>query len=124
MREVWLAVDELAAALCRSRIVQTHATAMGTWRRIDAPDHVRQVLHADPLSETWEAHPLLMGLLYAESASAGPMVARLEGREWLRGAVQVALGFGRIIEWLRSRLPGYPRLRAPQLLPSSVRAQA
>ncbi len=123
MREVWLAVDDVAAVLCRSSVVRTHAAAMGTWRQIDPPDHVRQVLHEDPVAEMWDRHPLVMGLLYADSASAEPMAAAAEGREWLRGALQVAFGFGRIIEWLRSRLPGYPRLLVPQLLPGSVRAQ-
>jgi len=123
MREIWEATDEVARALSEIPVVRRHARALGTWRRVDPPDHVRRVLHTDPVSSVWERHPLLMGLPYAESVAADAMVAEAEGETWLRGAVQVALGFGRIVEWLRSRLPGYPRLLVPQLSPSSVRRQ-
>src|SRR4051794_3086784 len=106
MREIWEAADEIARAVSEIPVVRTHAAALGTWRHIDPPDHARQVLHADPVSSVWESHPLLMGLPYMESAAANTMAAQAEGEAWLRGAVQVALGFGRIVEWLRSRLPG------------------
>jgi len=123
MREIWQSVDDVAAALCRSPPMRPHARALATWRQIDPIDHVRRVLHEDPVSSVWERHALLMGLAYAQSAAAGAMAAQPEGRAWLKGAVQIALGFGRIVEWLRSRLPGYPRLVVPQLSPSSVRCQ-
>jgi hypothetical protein len=122
MRGIWEATDEVARVLSEIPIVRRHAYALGTWRQVDPTDHVRQVLHADHFSSTWESHPLLMGLPYSQRADAA-MAARPEGEAWLRGALQVGVGFGRIVEWLRSRLPGYPRLLVPQLTATSVRCQ-
>jgi hypothetical protein len=123
MRPVWLASDRVAKAMCRSPLMRDHAFALANWRIADPPDHVRKVLHEDPFSDVWESHPLLMGLRFAEHHAAQDMDATPEGKAWTRGAVMIAIAFGRIVEHLRSRLPGYPSLRVPHVLPSSVRCQ-
>lgn len=123
MREIWEAADRVAEVLCRSPIVPSHAHVMGTWRHADPADHVRRVLHDDPTSSTWESNPLLMGLVLVERPVVDSLAETDEGRDWIKAALEVALGFGRIVEFLRSRLARYPRLSVPHVLPSSVRTQ-
>jgi hypothetical protein len=122
MRTLWIAADPVAAALCTSPVMEPHAWVLAHWREADAPDHVRQVIRESHVGSTYEANPLLMGFVVAGRAEGDAMASQPEGARWLDGAQAVAVGFGRLLEWLRAQMPRYPSLLVPQVDSSSNRS--
>jgi hypothetical protein len=123
MHELWTAADAVIAELCVSPVIQRHAHVMSTWRRRDAPHVAARVLHETFVADQFEQKPLLMGWVIGFEGVDGILNGTPEGAEWVRGARAVATGFGRIIEWWRSALPGYPMLMVPHLDVRANRSQ-
>lgn len=72
-----------------------------------------------------QTQPLLLGVRLDHVPEFGPLHEGEAGvREWFEVAIPFAAGFMEVIEFLRSRLPGYPRLMVPDLTPEAPRVYA
>jgi hypothetical protein len=64
-------------------------------------------------------NPILLGPKLVGMAEADDYFVDDEAQQWLRDASECGYAFEVMIEWLRSRLPGYPSLGVPHLRPGS-----
>lgn len=64
-------------------------------------------------------HPLLLGTRLNRIAQVGELCAAPEDLQWLKDAMDTGFGLQLSIEFLRSRLPGYPAMLGPHLRPGS-----
>lgn len=107
--KVWRAVSDLAALWRSSPYVQEHldgcrmqlafATSAGG-------DHIT-------------AQPFYLGMYLPTMMSFSPYGQSLSSPAWLDKGTHLAQAYTAMIEWLRSRLSGYPFADAPQLDPVS-----
>lgn len=121
--EVWRRTDALVAELCRCPPMESHAWVMANWRSVHGDDPPRRALQESMLGPQYEARPLLLGFVMDFGDLGEALLSTPEGERWASQAVRVALGFGRIVEWIRSRMPRYPMLLVPQTDPRSDRCQ-
>src|ERR1044072_8473588 len=64
-------------------------------------------------------HPLLMGMRLNHIEQVRELCGAPEDIEWLTDAIDTGFGLQLSIEFLRSRLPGYPAMLGPHLRPGS-----
>jgi hypothetical protein len=123
MRALWQATDEFAAAWTASPHVQAFRDGL-----MPTPPDPANPMHVDSVQQLLasfsllESQPLLLGKrlphlpdfgrLHAESAAV---------QQWLPVAQRFAFVLVEVIEFLRSRLPGYPSLLVPDLMPRAPR---
>ncbi len=60
-------------------------------------------------------HPLLMALQLGQAGATDALVGSSEDEHWLQDAAELAALFSTAVEFLRSRIPGYPSLRVPHV---------
>jgi hypothetical protein len=106
---VWQATRELAGVWSASPFIQQYAAVAAG---LDMANMTSSALHV-------QAQPLFLSE-YLHTVIGYEQFIRAPGaRAWLGHGRQIALGFTPLIEWLRSRLTGYPFTDAPQLRPNS-----
>lgn len=127
--ELWRAVWRLADAWSETPLVQGFAATLprnqGLENRGDRATGVPALLQHLDLSAGMMMKPLMFGsrvpvLLDQPLISQGsPVVDRDEVAAWLAMASRIEAAHRMTLAWLRSRLAGYPILRAPQLAPGT-----
>jgi hypothetical protein len=126
MRQVWEAADEVAHAFAAS---PGTTTFRGGLKPIPAdpnapPFQRRSVSEILVTYSTFQSQPLLLGVRLAHVPEFGELHSRDEAvREWFAVAERFAFALVTAVEFLRSRLPGYPRLLVPDVLPSTPRVR-
>ena len=68
--------------------------------------------------------PMLLGVRLNQMPDTEQLLQDERDRAWLQDAVEAGTGFAVVIEYLRSRLPGYPSLRVPHLRAGSPHVQS
>ncbi len=140
MTSIWTATDALAADIARSPHLNTFREGMKA--RTTGPRHkprVRLVVRSAAEDEgprhgsvqellvTYEmlqAQPLLVGMRLPHIPEFAPLHdGSQDVRRWLDVAERFAFAFVDIIEFLRSRLPGYPGLLVPELVVGAPRVR-
>lgn len=65
------------------------------------------------------SYPMLLGLRLNSLPATAQLLQTEQDTAWLNDAVEAGGAFQVIVEFLRSRLPGYPGLRVPHIRPGS-----
>lgn len=126
MKELWTATDEFAAAWIASPHKRVFRDGLKpTPHDMNNPFQVGSVQQLLVEYSTLQSQPLLLG----KRVRPLPEFARLyqasaEVQAWLEAAERFAVTLIQVIEFLRSRLPGYPSILAPDLLPGAPRVNA
>jgi hypothetical protein len=103
---VWRAVEELAAVWRSSPFVREYAAGVGIANVSKSAHHI-------------EAQPFYLSI-YLPTTIDYELVTRSAGtRAWLTNSELLGDAYTVMIEWLRSRLPGYPFFDSPQLAHTS-----
>lgn len=105
---VWQAVKELAAIWRLSPYVQAYSTRL-------APRSTHYAIAADHI----EAQPFYQSIYLPTTMDCEQSAQTSEMQEWLHKSELLGHAYTTVIEWLRSRLGGYPFLGAPQLTRTS-----
>lgn len=125
MKEVWTATDELAFAFGASPLTGGFRAGLAPTpsdaRQGIAPGSIADLLAAYGMLR---AQPLLLGIRLIHLPEFGELHAQREDmRDWLSIAERFAHALLTTIEFLRSRLPGYPQLLVPDTQPTAPRVR-
>jgi hypothetical protein len=115
--ELWSDAAALADAVKNTPKLRSFRRAFAVE---ESGDDLRQRLstltaHYSPL----RSFPMLLGMRLNSLPATAQLLQSEQDRVWLNDAVEASGAFQVIIEFLRSRLPGYPGLRVPHLRPGS-----
>lgn len=123
MTDVWAATDALAAETARSPHLSVFRDGLKQKpAREGSTELIGSVGHLLVYYSTFQSQPLLVGLRLGHVPEFGPLHRdSLEVRNWFEGAQRFAFAFVDIVEFLRSRLPGYPGILVPELCPGAAR---
>ncbi|MCA1604094.1 MAG: hypothetical protein LC775_01085 [Acidobacteria bacterium] len=105
---VWQAVNELAAIWRSSSYVQTYSARL-------TPRSTHYAVSGHHI----EAQPFYQSIYLPTTMDYEQSLLTPEMQEWLHQSELLGQAYTTLIEWLRSRLGGYPFLGAPQLTRTS-----
>jgi hypothetical protein len=111
--ELWRAAVELADAFAEAPKVQSFRRAFRPPTEQD--DFRARVSEVTALYSPLRTHSILLGVRMNQLPVTATMLQTPADEAWLKDAVQVGTAFQMVLEFLRSRLPGYPSLRLPHL---------
>lgn len=126
MTALWALVDALAAQLAESKHVARFRDGIKPvpCSRPEDGFAVNSVHDLLAHYSMLQSQPLLLGMRVPHLPEFRPLYSGSTGvRGWLDSAQRVAFAFADIVEFLRSRLPGYPMLLVPDLLPGATRVR-
>jgi hypothetical protein len=123
MSNLWSAVDELAWAWAESPHTRVFRDGLSPVREDpNAPLRVVSVQHLMVHYEMLQSQPLLLGMRVPHLPEFGELHREEAAvRRWFDSAQRFAFTFVDVIEFLRSRLPRYPALLVPDLVPEAPR---
>jgi hypothetical protein len=115
--ELWTHAATLAAAI-------KDTPKLGSFRRAFDADAQGDDLHQRVSMLTAQysplrSYPMLLGMRLNSLPATAQLLETEQDTAWLNDAVEAGGAFQVIIEFLRSRLPGYPGLRVPHIRPGS-----
>lgn len=111
--DLWQATGALADALKEMPTLRTFRRAFDLE---DQRDDFRQRLsEVTARYSPLRYQPMLLGLRLNEMQATGQLLQSKHDHAWLQAAVEAGGAFQVVVEYLRSRLPGYPMLRVPHL---------
>lgn len=121
---LWTAVEEQATAWAVTPIFERFAAQLprnASQRRIGVPGLLQRMQVGSHLLQLGSTAPFMLGQLPDLQGIPGPNSADVAERlpAWLEDARRVESAHRDTIAWIRSRLPGYPSLPAPQLTPGT-----
>jgi hypothetical protein len=113
---LWTTATALADSLRETPRVESLLRAFDP----DAGDLAKRV--SDVMSPySWlRISPLLLGVRLNRMSVTAQLLRDTNDQDWLADAVEAGTGFQVVVEFLRSRLPGYPVLRVPHRRPGSA----
>jgi hypothetical protein len=123
MRALWEATDQFAATWMASPHVEPFREGLRPTPTDPAnPMHLNSVQQVLATFSLLESQPLLLGKRLPHLPAFGQLHDESpEVQQWLRVAQRFAFVLVEVIEFLRSRLPGYPSLLVPDLMPGATR---
>lgn len=111
--DLWGAARALAGALKDKPKLRSFRRAFDL-----APEGDDLRLRLSEVTATYSAlrtYPMLIGVRLSQLPATQGLLESERDATWLRDAVEVGTAFQIVVEFIRSRLPGYPILRLPHL---------
>ncbi len=125
MTSVWTTADALAAELAKTKHLTTFRAGLKERPTAeDPPFAVKSVRALLVHYSMLQSQPLLLGMRlplipeFETLHDGSPEVQR-----WLEAAQRLSFGFAELVEFVRSRLPGYPSLLVPDVAPGASRVK-
>ena len=120
MKDLWLTIGPLSEVLRKSRLLAQYGETVAASRALRDGSTLQNAIHnLVATARLLEAQPFLLG----QSLEIIPEERKLEevpgGHEFVELGQKVAKNMCVLVEWFRSRLPGYPALELPHIDPNS-----
>jgi hypothetical protein len=125
MRALWDATDAFSSTWISS--THTDEFRKGLQPTPHDSSNPMQVNSVQQLLVTYsmlQSQPVLLGKRVGALPEFQQLLLRPNVREWFDAAQRFAVALTEVVEFLRSRLPGYPSLLVPDLLPGASRVNA
>ncbi|MFC1611414.1 hypothetical protein ACFL6C_10670, partial [Myxococcota bacterium] len=115
MRCVWRATEELATSLRGAEDVGILARDWPGWRTSDWTPEGRALNSVFAGFGGLEAQPLALDWGLQRTGMWTQVTRSSEGQRFRKASERLSHASALLVEWLRSRLPGYPRMLVPHV---------
>ena len=115
MEEIWKAARDVGKAISLSENARRLASGLPSSNSSRWTQVAREVNNVAAGYGTLQIQPLILGQSLKRLGSVGDILAVEDGPAFLAAAEGVSRSASLIVEWVRSRMPGYPRMLVPHV---------